>query len=125
LAAVGAVHLVVRAHDRPGPALLDGQLEWPQVELAQRALGDVAADRAPLVLRLVPGVVLHGRRDAALLQPRDVRRRELPGEERVLGVALEVATVEAVAEEVDGRPEQHPGPLVPRLPREVPPDLAE
>ena len=41
LGAEGAVDAVVRAHHRPGLALLDGGLESRQVDLAQRALIDL------------------------------------------------------------------------------------
>ena len=88
---VGAVDLVVGAHHRPRPRLLDDALEAGQVDLAQRALVDVGRDAQPVGLLVVGRVVLDRRADALALQALDERRAEHAGDERVLGEVLEVA----------------------------------
>ena len=94
------VEPVVPGHDRECPALADRDLEGQQVELAQGALVNDRVDGGALELRVVADEVLDGREDAVGLDAADIARREGPGEERVLGVALEVATGQGRAMQV-------------------------
>jgi hypothetical protein len=97
---------VVRAHQRPRVDGGDGVLEGDQVQLAQGTLGDLRADRHALELGFVADVVLDARADAVVLEAGDEPRREARGEQRVLGVALEVAAAERRAVQVDRGPEK-------------------
>ena len=86
-----------------------------QVDLAQRALVDHRVDRVALELGVVAGEVLHRRGDALRLHAAHERGRDLAREQRVLGVALEVAARERRAVDVDRRREQHAARLGARL----------
>ena len=76
--------------------------------------------RRALELGLVADEVLDRRGDALRLQALDVGDRELGGQVRVLGVALEVAAVEPRALDVDRRRQQHPRRLASSPPRRAP-----
>ena len=104
-----AVHPVVRGHDPERAALLHRQLEGQQVQLAQRPLVDDRVDRAALELGVVAHEVLHRGEHAGGLHASHVARGQLAREQRVLGVALEVATGEGGAVEVHGGGEQARG----------------
>ena len=105
LTGVDAVHLVVGAHDR-ADAGVDGALEVRQVDLAQRALvdGDVHAHAG--VLDAVQGEVL-GAGDHVLLRAADEAGGHGADVDRVLAVGLLRAPPARVAQQVDGRGEQH------------------
>ena len=75
LAAVDAVDLVVGGHHGPHAGLPYGCFEGEEVDLAQGTLGDLGADRHPLVLLVVAGVVLDAAPDAARLHALARRRR--------------------------------------------------
>ena len=75
LAAVDAVHLVVGGHHGPDAGLLYGGFEGDEVDLPQGALGDLGADRHPLVLLVVAGEVLDTAPDPLPLHPPTRRRR--------------------------------------------------
>ena len=92
------------------------------VELAQRAGVDHRVDALALELGVVAGEVLHRGDDALRLHAADERRRGLPREQRVLGVALEVAAAERRTVEVDRRRQQHAAGLGERLLAEHHPD---
>ncbi|CAH0226447.1 hypothetical protein SRABI128_02328 [Microbacterium sp. Bi128] len=109
-----AVDRVVRAHDRPR-AGLDRALERRQVQLAQRALVHVDVDGEAVGLGVVGDVVLRRRRDAVVLEAADVGGRELGRELRVLAEALEMASAERGAVQVDRGAEHHVDPLPPRF----------
>ena len=115
LGRVRAVDLVVGAHDRPRPRLLDDALEAGEVDLAQRALVDVGRDAQPVGLLVVGRVVLDRRADALALQALDERRAEHAGDERVLGEVLEVAPAQGGALDVDAGAEDDVDALRARL----------
>ena len=94
--------LVVRAHDAPGARLLDGALERPQVQLAQRAFVDVDVDGHPLDLGVVGDEVLDGDGNVVRLDPTNPGAPERAGELGVFAVALEGATTDGRAMQVDG-----------------------
>ena len=101
LAGVGAVDLVLGAHDRSRAPVLHGGLEGGEVDLAQRALVDVLVDGVAVDLLVVGDVVL-GLGDRALrLRAAHRADRDLPRELRVLAVGLERAPVEGDARDVD------------------------
>ena len=111
LAAEGAVDAVVRGHHRPDLAIAHGGLERAEVDLAQRPLVHVAADRVPLDLGVVGHEVLDAGGDPPALHAAHEGDREPSGERRILAVGLEVPASERVADQVDRRPEQHVGGL--------------
>ena len=110
LAAEGAVDAVVRRHHRPDAAIAHGGLERAQVDLAQRPLVDVAADRVPLDLGVVGHEVLDAGRDAPALHAAHEGDREASGQRRVLAVGLEVPASERVADQVDASDRAARGP---------------
>ncbi|GAA2873912.1 hypothetical protein GCM10010517_34490 [Streptosporangium fragile] len=100
-----AVDLVVRGHDAPY-AGGHGDLEGGEVKLPQGAFGDPVVDGEAVGFGVVGDEVLHHGGDAVLLHARDVLRRDRAGQQRVLGVGLEVPAAERAAVQVDGRREQ-------------------
>ena len=87
---IHAVDLVVRAHHGGRLGLGDDALEGGQVNLAQRALVSVGADQHPVGFLVVGREVLDRRPDALALLALDVRGAEQAGQQRILGVVLEV-----------------------------------
>ena len=125
LGAPATVEPVVRGHRRQGAALTDAELERDEVQLAQRALVDVGAHRRALELALVADEVLHRRGDASALHAAHEGRRRPARQQRVLGVALEVAAGGRRAVQVDGGGEEDPGALRARLLAEGGADLLD
>ena len=80
----------VRAHDRPRLGLVHELLERRQVHLAQRLLVDARQVGGALRLGVVGDEVLDAHPDAAVLRGAHHVHRDGAGEQRVLGVALEV-----------------------------------
>ncbi|GAB4057498.1 hypothetical protein GCM10028775_61060 [Catellatospora paridis] len=107
LRGVHPVDAVVRAHDGPRLGLLHDPLERAQVHLAQGALVDVGADPHAVGLLAVDREVLERRADAPALQAAHPLGGQHPGQQRVLGVVLEVAAAQRAALEVDAGAEQH------------------
>ena len=103
---VGAVHLVVGGHDRPRVGLPHDDLEAPEVDLAQRARGDLHVDHVAVPLVVVGDEVLHRRPDALRLHAFHHGRRHPARDEGVLRVVLEVPAPERVAVDVEGGPEE-------------------
>lgn len=100
-ASILAVDLVVAAHDRAGLRTLDRDLECEQVGLAVRRRVDDRVQPVPVGLVAVERIVLERRDDTLALDAAYRPGAEDGGEERVLGVVLEVAAVARVAGEVD------------------------
>ena len=122
LAAVDAVDLVVGGHHGPDAGLPYGGFEGGEVDLPQGALGDLGADRHPLVLLVVAGEVLDAAPDPAPLHPLHVGDGEAGRQQRVLGERLEGAPGQRRAHDADRRPQQHVDALGPGLGGQ---DLAE
>ncbi len=110
------VQAVVPRHDAECPALAHGELERDQVQLAQRAFVDDRAHGGALELGVVAHEMLHGGEDAIGLDAAHVARRENAGEQRVLGVALEVAATQGRAVQVHGGSKESAAPPVKGLP---------
>src|SRR4029453_14620791 len=72
------------------PPLADRQLEGAEVDLAERPLVDLGADRVALELGVVAHEVLDRRRHALGLRPTHVPGGHSPGHQGILRVALEV-----------------------------------
>ena len=115
LGAEGAVEPVVGAHDAPRVAVLHRVLERNEVELTQRPLVDLRVDRVAFELRVVGDEVLGRGRDPPRLHAPHERRGEVAAEDRVLAVALEVASPFRGAVQVDRGSEEHVGLLGHRL----------
>ncbi len=115
LAAVDAVDLVVGRHHGPHARLPHGCLERREVDLAQGSLGDLGADRHPLVLLVVAGVVLDAAPDTTPLHALHVGDGEAGRQQRVLGERLEGAAGQGSAHDAHRRSEQHVDSLGPRL----------
>ena len=112
--AVGAVltvEAVVGGHDAERTALGHRHLERQQMDLAEGALVDDRIGEHPLVLGLVAGEVLHRAGHPLGLGTPHEGGTEAAGQQRVLRVALEVATTERRPVEVDRGGEQHPARL--------------
>ena len=114
-AAVDAVHLVVGRHHGPDAGLLYGGLEGDEVDLPQRALGDLGADGHPLELLVVAGIVLDATPDPCALHPLHVGDGQARRQQRVLGEGLEGASGQGRAGDAHCRPEQHVDALGARL----------
>ena len=97
LGAVRTVEPVVGGHDPERAAFAHRELERDEVELAQRALVDHRVDGVALELGVVAGEVLDRGDDALRLHAAHERGRDLAREQRVLGVALEVAARRAAS----------------------------
>lgn len=110
-----AVDLVVGAHHGGGVRLGHHALEGRQVDLAQRPLVDLGAHPHPVRLLVVGREVLEGRADAHGLLTAHVRCSEDAGQQRVLGVVLEVAAAQRRSLDVDAGPEDHLHTERPRL----------
>lgn len=115
LGAVRAAEPVVGGHHRPAPSHAECGLERDQVQLAQGALVDLGRDRHALVLGVVGDEVLHRRADTGRLHAAHVRGGEHGAQVRVLAEALEVASGQRMAVQVDGRGEEHVRALGARL----------
>ncbi len=115
-----AVDAVVGGHHAPGAGLADDRLEGREVKLAQSALAHLGAGREPLGLVVVGDEMLDGSGHALILDARHVAGPDLAGEQRILGVGLEMAAAERAAVQVDRRREQHVHALAPRLLAEQP-----
>ena len=97
----------VGAHHRPRLRLADELLERREVDLAQRALVDAGQVAGALGLGVVGDEVLDAHADAAVLRGPHHVHGDRAGEQRVLGVALEVAAADGRALQVDLRGEHH------------------
>ena len=100
------VDRIVGAHHRPGLGVLDDAAEAAQVDLVQGSGVDVGADAHPVVLLVVQREVLQRRTDPTALQATDPGGAEHPGDMRVLGVVLEVASTQRGALDVHTWPEE-------------------
>ena len=107
LAGERAVHPVVGAHEPPRFGFGHGDLEGPQVDLAQGPVGHDRVDAVAFKLRVVGDEMLDGGADAAALDAPDERSRYSACEHRILRIALEVAATEGRPVDVDGRGEKH------------------
>ena len=125
LGAVGAPETVVGRHDRPGAGETHRILEGTQVELAQRSFGYLRRDVVTFGLLVVGHEVLDAGTDPVGLQFADVCHRQCSGQGRILRHALEVATGQRMAMEVDRGSEQHVSSLADRLGRQHSSHLAE
>ena len=108
VAAIFAVHLVVRAHDRAGTALADGDLERRQVNLPQCALVYDAVGDEPLALLRICRIVLQAGADARALHPAYERGGKLSGQVRVFAVVFKVTSAQRAALYIDAGAEHHP-----------------
>ena len=113
---------VVGRHDRPGSGV-DGVLERREVDLAHRLRVDPGDVVGAVGLGVVGDVVLDARRDALVLDAGHDAGSDDRGEQRVLGVALEVAAADGGALDVDLRREHDVDAVAASLPRERPADL--
>ncbi len=102
-----AVELVVGGHDGPHAAFLHCGFEGGEVDFVEGALVDVRVDAMALELLVVGGEVLDGGDDAFTLHALDVGDGEAAGEVGIFAVALEVASPQRYAIDVDGRAEDH------------------
>ena len=118
----GAVHRVVRGHDRPGAGVANDRLERSQIQLPQRAFVDHGVDREPFRLRVVGNEMLDGRPDATRLYAAHVCAADSRREQRVLGEAFEVPAAERRAVQIDRRSEQDIDALAACLARQQKPD---
>ena len=105
LGSVGAVDLVVGAHHGPGVGFLDGDLEALEVDLALGARGDDGVVAGAVRLLVVVGEMLDGGAHVVGLDAAHIGGRRLAGDHRILGIVLEVAAVQRVAVDVQGRGE--------------------
>ena len=125
LTAVRTVEPVVARHHgaRPGP--LDGSLERQQVDLAQRPFIDLRGDRHPLELGVIADEVLDAGGNPLRLHALDVGGGQLRREHGILAHALEVATADRGALEVDRWAKQYLRALGVGLPAQCLTNLAE
>ena len=112
LGGVGAIDLVVGGHDGPGVGLIDGDLEWLEIDLADGTGGDDSIVARTVGLLVVEGEMLHRGADTVGLYATHVGCRDLTGYEGILGVILEVAAIERIAMDVLGRSEEHVGAIL-------------
>ncbi len=108
----------VGTHDAPGLGLVHDALERREVDLAQRALVEAREVARALGLGVVRDVVLDAHAHAVGLRGAHELDRDLRGQVRVLGVALEVPAAHGRALEVDLRGEDHVDAVAARLGRE-------
>lgn len=94
LGGVGAVDLVVGAHDGPGLGFADRGFEGGEVDLAQGALVDAGIDAHAVGLLVVRREVLEGGADALGLDAVDEGGGEFSGQEGVFGEVFEVASAQ-------------------------------
>ena len=87
----GAIHLVVRAHHRPGLGLLDSLFKRRQIDLAQRAFVHLGANAEALELLVVSGIVFERGTHSFGLNPTDDAGRHFPGQIGILGEIFKVA----------------------------------
>jgi hypothetical protein len=97
LAGVDAVQPVVGAHHAADARFLHGDLEWQEIDLAQRALVSFHVDPMAIGLLGVGDEVLDGGYDPLRLDAAQLRRHQACGQDRVLSEVLEVASVPGVA----------------------------
>ena len=116
------VDLVVGRHHRPG-AGVHRVLEGREVDLAHRLGVDPRDVVGAIGLGVVGDVVLDAGRDALVLDAGHDAGADDRGEQRVLGVALEVASADGGALDVDLRREHDVDAVAACLPRECPADL--
>ena len=100
------VDIVVRCHDGPRIALLDGDLEVPQVDFAQCPDGNPCVKVEPVEFLIVSGEMLDGCSDSLALDSADVASRDPAGQKRIFGVIFEVSAAQRIALDVDARGEQ-------------------
>ena len=105
----------VGAHDGPGLRLVHELLERREVDLAQRALVDARQVGGALGLGVVGDEVLDAHAHAAVLRGADDVHGDRAGEQRVLGVALEVAAADGRALQVHLRGEHDVDAVAARL----------
>ncbi len=115
LAAVGAVDLVIRAHDRAHLTFLYRHCERQCVDFLQRALVELSVDYVPVVLLRVHVVVLGSSNDMMTLDPLDVASGYLPGQHGILSESLEQATEDGDPGDVQLWTKQDVVPCGPRL----------
>ena len=112
---VGAVNLIVGAHQRPGLGLLHRLLEACQVDLPQGPLIHHRVGADPGLLLVVGQVVLHAGPHVPALDALDEPRGALAGDQRVLGEILEVPPAQGAALDVGGGAQNDPHLLRPAL----------
>src|SRR6266849_10614547 len=100
LAAVGAVYLVVRTHDRAHLTVLYYHCERQRVDFLQRALVELSVYNVPVVLLRVHVVVLGSSNDMMTLDPLEVASGYLPGQYGILSERLEQATEDGDAGDI-------------------------
>ena len=103
LAGAVAVDDVVAGHDAPHVVVLHDDLEGLQVDLAYGALGGAGVAFLAVGLLVVQGQVLGGGGHAVGLHAADQRAGQVAGQQRVLGVVLEVPAAQRVAVDVHAR----------------------
>ncbi len=120
-----AVEAVVGAHDPPRVAVLHGEFERAQIELAEGAFVDVDVDAHPLDLGVVRGEVLDRDGHVVRLHATDVGRSQRAGEFGVFAVALERATADGGPMQVDGGAQHDVRALAARLGADQRSDLTD
>ena len=96
-----AVHLVVGTHHHAGLPFGDGDLEGQQIGLAHDALIELDVSDIAAGLLVVEGVMFHVGDDLLFLQTLDKPGEHLAGQDRVLSLVFEVASVAGLAHEID------------------------
>ena len=101
------VDVVVGGHDRPGVRIGHADLEWQQIELAERGLGNPHVHCAPLGFRLVCDKVLHTRSNPVALDAPDVGSGQPATQQRIFGICLKQPATQRRAVQIDRRAEDH------------------
>ncbi len=110
LSGKSAVDVVVGSHDGPRVALLDCNLEIPQVDFAQGTYRNPCVKVKSVEFLVVSRKMLDGRPDSLALDSTDVAGGYLASQQRVFGIIFKVPSAQRIALDVDawGKKNVHP-----------------
>ena len=110
---------------RPGISVRDGDFERQQIHLTQGGLVDPDVNGVPIRFGLVADQMFETCCHTLILQPTNVGGGQPTGEQRIFGECFKHPAAEGAAVQVDGRAEDHMGPVPDGLLSEVGPDLLQ
>ncbi len=104
---VGAVNLVVAAHNRFGLRFLYRRLKRREINFPECPLGQIRRAAHALVFLIVCGIMLHACAHVFALHAPDIGSRHFPGQIRVLGQILEIAPAQRTSLDIYRRSQEH------------------
>ena len=112
LRGVNTIDIIIRGHDSPGFALLDGNLETLQIDFAQGPLRHTGIVAHTIGLLVVGSKVLDTGTHIVLLNASDIGSSSLTCHNRVLRIVLEVTATKGITHDVQCGSQQYIGAIL-------------